>query len=92
MARARVQVYAGLRRLLGKPSLWVEARTAAEALSELARAAGPEAQGLLFDEKGALRNEFLPALGAQMLDRNALDRTALEDGSVLHIFPPVSGG
>ena len=92
MARVLVKLYAVLRERLGKPQLWVEAGTAAEALAEVARAGGPEAVKVLYDEEGAVRNEFVLSLDSEILDRGALKTAALKSGSVLHIFPPISGG
>ena len=92
MAQVLVKLYTTLKLRLGKPQLWVEAATAAEALGQVVREGGPEAARTLYDEKGAVRNEFVLALGADILDRNALDQVPLKEGSVLHIFPPISGG
>jgi molybdopterin converting factor small subunit len=92
MARVLVKLYGVLRERLGKPQLWVEARTAAEAAAAVVREGGPEAAKVLYDEAGAVRSVFVLSLDSEILDRGALDEVALQPGGVLHIFPPISGG
>lgn len=87
-----VKVYTTLKLRLNKGQLWVEGRTAGDAVRSVAAAGGPEIAKLLLDEEGVLRNEFLLTLDSDVLDRRSLDRIELKDGSVLHIFPPISGG
>ena len=92
MARVLVKLYATLRSRLNKAQLWAEGETAADVVRRVAEAGGPEAARILYDEDGAVRNEFLLALDSEILDRKALDRVRLKEGNVLHIFPPISGG
>ncbi|MBI5242213.1 MAG: MoaD/ThiS family protein [Elusimicrobia bacterium] len=87
-----VKLYTTLKLRLNKSQLWVEGKTAGDALRGVAQAAGPETMELILDEEGLLRNEFLLTLDSEVLDRRSLDQIELKDGSVLHIFPPISGG
>jgi len=92
MPQVLVKLYTTLRLRLNQPQIWVEAATAADAVGRVAQLGGPEVSRILYDEQGAVRNEFLLALGSEILDRNALDQVRLPEGGVLHIFPPISGG
>ena len=92
MAQVLVKLYTTLRQRLGKAQVWVEAKTAAEAVRQVAEMGGPETAQALYGDGAIVRNEFLLALDSDILDRNALDRVDIKDGSVLHIFPPISGG
>jgi len=92
MPQVLVKLYTTLRQRLGKTQVWVEGATAADAVGRVAALGGAGTSQILFDEKGAVRNEFLLALDSEILDRNALDQVQLKEGNVLHIFPPISGG
>jgi len=87
-----VKLYTTLRLRLNKNQLWVEGRTAGDAVRAVVQAGGPEVASIMLDEQGAVRNEFLLTLDSEILDRRSLDRVELKDGDVLHIFPPISGG
>lgn len=92
MAQVLVKLYAVLRERLGRPQLWVEGQTAADAIAAVAQAGGPEAAKILYDGDGVVRNEFVLSLDSEILDRKALGQVPLKAGNVLHIFPPISGG
>lgn len=92
MAQVLVKLYTTLRQRLGKEQIWVEALTAGDAVRRVAEAGGPETAKALFGEGTVVRNEFLLTLDSDILDRNALDQVKIKEGSVLHIFPPISGG
>ncbi len=92
MAQVLVKLYTTLRLRLGKAQVWVEARTAADAVKRIAEQGGPETAKALYGDGQVVRNEFLLALDSDILDRQALDQVAIKEGSVLHIFPPISGG
>ncbi len=92
MPKVLVKLYTTLRLRLGKSQIWVEGKTAADAVGRVAELGGAEVAQALFDVKGTVRNEFLLALDSEILDRNALDQVQLKEGNVLHIFPPISGG
>ena len=92
MAQVLVKLYTTLRLKLKKHQIWVKAETAAEAVQAVAEAGGPETAAILYDENGIVRNEFLLALDSEILDRKALDQVRINEGNVLHIFPPISGG
>jgi len=92
LPRILVKLYTTLKIRLNNGQLWVDGKTAADAVRLVAQAGGPEAAKILTDEQGVVRNEFLLALDSEILDRNSLDQVELKDGNVLHIFPPISGG
>ena len=92
MPQVLVKLYTTLRLRLKKNQVWVEGNTAFDLVKRVAELGGDEVAQALFDEKGAVRNEFLLALDSEILDRNALDKVQLKEGNVLHIFPPISGG
>ena len=92
MPQVLVKLYTTLRLRLQKNQVWVEGATAADAVGRVAALGGADVAKILFDEKGVVRNEFLLALDSEILDRNALEKVRLKEGSVLHIFPPISGG
>ena len=92
MPQVLVKLYASLKLRLNKSQVWVEARTADEAVRRVAELGGPEVADILFDEKGIVRNHFLLALDSDVLDRNTADKIEIKEGNVLHIFPPISGG
>ncbi|MBI5882213.1 MAG: MoaD/ThiS family protein [Elusimicrobia bacterium] len=73
--------------------MWVEGKTAADAVARVAEQGGPEVEKVLFDPDGkTVRNEFVLALDSDILDRKRLKSVKLKEGMVLHIFPPISGG
>ena len=92
MAQILVKLYTTLRQRLNKDQVWVEGETAAEAIRRVAEQGGADLAGMLFDEEGVVRNHFLIALDSEILDRKTLGAVKLAPGSVLHIFPPISGG
>ena len=92
MAQVLVKLYTTLRQRLDKEQVWVEGTTAAEAVRRVAEQGGAELLPVLFDEEGVVRNHFVIALDSEVLDRKTLDAVKLAEGSVLHIFPPISGG
>ncbi|MDD5656463.1 MAG: hypothetical protein PHF00_04315, partial [Elusimicrobia bacterium] len=83
MAKVLVKLYSALRQRLGRPQLWVEAETAEQALAAVAKAGGPEAKRLLYDEAVAVRNEFVLSLDSEILDRATLASARLKPGGVL---------
>jgi molybdopterin converting factor small subunit len=87
-----VKLYTTLKMRLNKGQLWVDGKTAGDAVRAVAKAGGLEVAKILMDEQGGVRNEFLLALDSEILDRKTLDQVELKDGNVLHIFPPISGG
>ena len=92
MPQVLVKLYTTLRLRLKANQLWIEGRTAGDAVRAVARAGGPEAEKIMMDDQGCVRNEFLLTLDSEILDRKSLDKVELKDGDVLHIFPPISGG
>ena len=93
MAQILIKLYTTLRLRLKKEQLWVEGKTAADALRRVAEQGGPEVAKVLFDPDGrTVRNEFVLALDSDILDRRTLAKVKLKEGMVLHIFPPISGG
>ena len=92
MPRILVKLYTALKIRLNKGQLWVDGKTAGDAVRAVAQAGGPEVAKIMMDEQGVVRNEFLLALDSEILDRKSLDQVELKDGNVLHIFPPISGG
>ncbi|MFA6318510.1 MAG: MoaD/ThiS family protein [Elusimicrobiota bacterium] len=93
MAQILIKLYTTLRLRLKKEQVWVDARTAADAVREVAEQGGPETAKTLFEDDGrTVRNEFVLALDSDILDRRNLKAVKLKEGMVLHIFPPISGG
>jgi molybdopterin converting factor small subunit len=92
MPKVLVKLYTTLRLRLGRNQVWLEGATAGELIRRVAELGGPEIAKILYDETGAVNNHFVLALDSEILDRNSVDRTALKEGNVLHIFPPISGG
>ncbi|MBI4679258.1 MAG: MoaD/ThiS family protein [Elusimicrobia bacterium] len=92
MPQILIKLYTTLRLRLKKEQLWVEGKTAADAVRRVAEEGGPEVKKVLFDPDGAVRNEFVLALDSEILDRGSLGKVRLKEGMVLHIFPPISGG
>ena len=92
VAQVLVKLYTTLKDRLKKPQMWIEARTAADVVRTIAQEGGPEVAALLVDEQGFPKNHFILTLDSEILDRAALDKTELKENSVLHIFPPISGG
>ena len=92
MPRILVKLYTTLKLRLNKGQLWVDGKTAADALRAVVEAGGPEVAKIMLDEQGVVRNEFLLTLDSEVLDRKSLGQVELKDDNVLHIFPPISGG
>ena len=91
MAEITVVVYARLRKRLGFSRMTVKAVTVSAALKKLC-AGDREAEAELLEPDGSPRKHFVLTLNSEVVCGAAAGETALSEGDILHIFPPVSGG
>lgn len=88
--RITIKFYTTLRERVGSETS-LEANDVSEAISKLKSNYGNKID-LLFDEKGKVKNYFILLLNGKVLDKEKLSQYTLNEGDVLHIFPPIAGG
>jgi molybdopterin converting factor small subunit len=91
MAKMTVKLYTTLRDKIGASRVDVDAGTAADAIRVL-RERHPAAEGTLIGDDGFVKNHFTLTLNSRILDPKKLEGVAVNDGDLLHIFPPIAGG
>lgn len=92
MPRAAVSVYTTLRSRLGFARRELEGSTVGDLIERFCALKEPEIRKILLDDGGRVRGHFVLTLNSAMLDNASARDTKIEDGDILHIFPPVSGG
>ena len=92
MAQITIRFYTTLREKLGKSKVSLDAPTVAQALVELKRQFGSRFTDQLYNSKGTIKNYYILLLSGHTVDRKEIKKTALKEGDILHIFPPIAGG
>jgi len=91
MAKVTVKIYAVLGKKLVNDERTLDASDVDDAMMSLAASYGREFQEEVYD-CGEVRNYYVLLLNGAPLQRDDLKNRRLEDGDILLIFPPVSGG
>jgi MoaD family protein len=92
MAQITVRFYTTLREKVGKSKVLSNVHTVAQALEELKRQFGSRFTDQLYNPNGTIKNYYILLLSGRSIDRKEIKRTALKEGDILHIFPPIAGG
>lgn len=88
--RIAVKFYTTLREKVG-PETLLEADDVGEVIEKLKLQYGDKIN-ILFDEKGKVKDYFILLLNGKVLDKEKLSQYTLNEGDILHIFPPIAGG
>lgn len=91
MAKVTVRLYTILKEKLGKDQIQINAKTLQEALTNISRG-NKEIEGILFEKKGKVKGYFVITINSEIIDNSKISKIKLNDGDIIHIFPPVSGG
>ena len=92
MARVMLRLYTTLKDRVGTGKVWAEGNHVGEVLAQFLAGHGGLVKDVLLDEQGRVQPYFVLALNSQMLDRARLHEVPVQDGDLLHIFPPIAGG
>lgn len=91
MPLVKVRLFHELRTAAGKGEVSITANTLGELLRSLAESYGGSARDVIFDAEGGLREYAFVYLNNVL--QKPLDMSVqLEDGDVVLVIPPVSGG
>jgi MoaD family protein len=83
--------YTILREALGTDRIEVEARNVEEALDAIERALGRGFKETLMED-GRIKKTFILLLNGRVVNKDDLGGTPLQDGDIIHFFPPIAGG
>jgi len=86
-----IRFYSVLRLKLGREELRLEAESLGEALERLKGSRGNGFSRALFDG-GRLKRGYAVILKGKRVPEEEFGTTALEEGDVIHLFPPLGGG
>lgn len=92
MARVMLRLYTTLKDRVGTGKIWVEGDHVAAVLDRFVADQGAPVQEILLDAQRQVRPHFVLALNSQVLDRSQLHQVPVQDGDLLHVFPPIAGG
>lgn len=93
--RVRTRYYALLREIAGISEEIVTLPSGASVMDFLRRVCelhGSELRRYVLDEGGNLRSSMNVAVNGETIPREDIERTRLNDGDVVVILPPISGG
>ena len=95
MARVMLRLYTTLKDRVGTGKVWAEGNHVGEVLAQFLAGHGGLVKDVLLDEQGRVQPYFVLALNSQMLvraDMGGWVEVPVQDGDLLHIFPPIAGG
>jgi len=92
LARVTVRLYADLRAVAGKSELNIEANSIRDLIETLIREYGTALRESLLDQHGRLEQFYRVYVNKRLVSEGDVERTVLEDGDVVQMFPPVAGG
>jgi len=91
MGRVKVKLYATLKEMIGKDTVFVEAKTVGEAIDNLIKL-HPELSNVIIGEDGKLKDDYIYLVNGRNIVFLQKKDTPLKEGDKLTIFPPVGGG
>ena len=91
MGRVKVKLYATLKEIIGKDTVFVEAKTVGEAIDNLIKLY-PELSNVIIGENGELKDDYIYLVNGRNIVFLQEKDTPLKEGDKLTIFPPVGGG
>jgi len=91
MGRVKVKLYATLKEMIGKDTVFVEAKTVGEAIDNLIKL-HPELSNVIIGENGKLKDDYIYLVNGRNIVFLQKKDTPLKEGDKLTIFPPVGGG
>ena len=91
MGRVKVRLYATLKEIIGKDTVFVEAKTVGEAIDNLIKLY-PELSNVIIGENGELKDDYIYLVNGRNIVFLQEKDTPLKEGDKLTIFPPVGGG
>jgi MoaD family protein len=90
MAMVTLIVYTTLKDRLGFSQIEIEAKTLKDAILKLGDKL--EIKKILFENPNKIKNYFVITLNSEIIDNSKISKIKLNDGDIINIFPPVSGG
>ncbi len=92
LPRVTVKFYTVLRDKLGTGNVELTGADVLEVLKKLSSKYGPDFKEEIFDKNGDVHNYYILLLNDKTVDQKNPQKSALKEGDVLHIFPPIAGG
>ncbi len=91
MGKVKVKLYATLKEIIGKDTVFIEAKTVKEAIDNLIKLY-PELSNVIIGENGELKDDYIYLVNGRNIVFLQKKDTPLKEGDKLTIFPPVGGG
>lgn len=92
MPTVNVRLYTSLKEKVGTDRMQVQGDNVAQALARVAESLDAETRATLFAKDGRVLARFTLCLNTTLLDPRKVEGVAAEEGDVLHIMPPITGG
>lgn len=92
MPTVNVRLYTSLKEKVGTDRMQVQGDNVAQALERLSEALNAESRATLFAKDGRVLSRFTLCLNTTLLDPRKVEGVKAEEGDVLHIMPPITGG
>lgn len=91
MSLVTIRLYSLLSDKLGENEVKVRARNVSEAVDRLKEILGPRLIDALY-QQGQVKERYIFLINGHRVFRDNFEKASLEEGDILHIFPPVAGG
>ncbi len=91
MGKVKVKLYATLKEIIGKDTVFVEAKTVREAIDNLIKLY-PELSNVIIENNGNLKDDYIYLVNGRNIVFLQNEETPLKEGDKVTIFPPVGGG
>ncbi len=91
MGKVKVKLYATLKEIIGKDTVFVEAKTVREAIDNLIKLY-PELSNVIIENNENLKDDYIYLVNGRNIVFLQNEETPLKEGDKVTIFPPVGGG